>query len=268
MARATDFDLAAALATPNFTPGRRDAAALAQLIVGGAEPVATRAARALAQLADGAREAVDTAWTACDEGARTRLVGVLGQLARAGDETARASLLGWVSDELPRVRRAAISALGKLGVDDKAATLGADLSVVRAALLARWGLTDLSPEEKRSLAEALGKLGGEAALATLRALDATGDRELARRRDRAVLMADRDARRDEPSEIAIDVAPPEPLRVRLGCRAGLGALLADELREHGLPPLAATDRTVDVTLAGPWSALHASRLWATAAIRI
>lgn len=145
-----------------------------------------------------------------------------------------------------------------------------ELDDVRTALLARWDASDVTPDERRALAEALGKVGGDAAMTRLQALDPDDDKELARRRDRAVLIADRTAKRGEDSTIATDVAPTRPLAVRLGCRPGLGELLYGEVVKLDLGAVKTQQRTdaVDVTLTRPWSALFASRLWATAAIRI
>jgi 23S rRNA G2445 N2-methylase RlmL len=283
VARAADFDLAKELAKPSFTPAQRDAPELVELIVRGDEPVATKAAHALAGLGDLARRAIEAAASALRDpttatppptsipgggpiAARTRLVAATGQLARHGDVIARTSVLDALGDPEPRIRRAAIVALGKLGGDD-----------ARAALVARWDAIDVAPEERRSLAEALGKLGGDDAMARLHALDAGTDTELARRRDRAVLMADRDARRDQPSDVAVDLPPPAPVVVRLGCKPGLAPLLADELRALGFAPRPVrptvktnetTDATIEVDLDTPWSALYASRLWATAGIHV
>lgn len=255
MARTGDFDLAAALAQPSFTPGRRDAAALAALVASGNE----RAPKALASLGgEVVRGVVGPAFDAADEGGRARLVQVLGLVARAGDADAVDRLIALVVHDQPRVRRAAISAIGKLAPTD----------ALREVLLARWQIAGAPPEETRTLAEALGKLGGDAALASLRTLDAGDDKELVRRRDRAVMMADRDAKRGEASEIALDVAPPSPLVVRLHCRQGLGGLLTDEARACGFAVLRTFDHAIDVTLDRPWGALHAMRLWATAGIRI
>jgi len=118
--------------------------------------------------------------------------------------------------------------------------------------------------ERRALVEALGKIGGDDALAALRALDPAGDAELARRRDRALLMLDRDARRGDESEIVIDVPPPAPVLVRLHCRPALAPLLADSLPGAR----AVGDAAVEIMLDRPWSALYASRLWSTAGIRV
>ena len=271
MARAADFDLSRELARPGFTPAGRDAPALVELVIAGDEPAATRAAPALAKLRDPARAAIDVRFADSDDGAKVRLVAVLGLLARAGDDVARAQLVARATDPLPRVRKACAVALGKLGGDD-----------ARRALLARWDAGDAVPEERRALAEALGKLGGDDALARLRALDPTGDAELVRRRDRAVLMADRTARRDAPSSIASDLAPPRivsqgmragavgatatSIALQLGCRPGLGALLIDELTALGFTATPIGDRGAELRLDGPLAQLFASRIWATLAI--
>lgn len=275
MARAADFDLARALGEKNFTPAQRDAGELAHIIARGDEPAATRAAPALAGLGAPGRAAIIALLgdaRAAEDGARARLVAALGLHARAGDADARTELLRLAGAAASRVRRAAVVALGKLGGDD-----------ARAALLARWDAGDVTPDERRALAEALGKVGGDDALARLRVLAPGDDAELARRRDRALLMADRSARRDAPSEVATDVPPPGGARlaVRLHCRSGLASLLADELRVRGFipadPPRAGShaaarssvgDAAVDITLAQPWSALFASRLWTSAGIRV
>lgn len=257
MARPADFDLAQALAKPGFTPGARDAAALVALVVRGDEPAATRAAPALARLGDAGRPAVEASWAAADDGARARLAGVLGLLARAGDAAAQAQLIAGAADRSPRVRKACAIALGKLGGDQ-----------ARAAVLARWDAGDATPEEMRALVEALGKLGGDAALARLQGLDPGGDGELARRRDRAILMTDRSARRDQPSVVAGDAPPPAPVTIQLGCRPGLGGLLGEELAALGLAARPVGERGCELVLAAPLSSLFAARLWASLAVRI
>ncbi|HEU0029063.1 MAG TPA: methyltransferase domain-containing protein [Kofleriaceae bacterium] len=257
MARAKDFDLAVELGKPSFTPGARDLPKLVELVVRGDEPAAPRAQAALGKLGAPARDAIAAALDAADDGARARLVTTLGLLARTGDDPARAALFARMADGSPRVRRAAIVALGKLGGDD-----------ARAALIARWDAGDVTDDERRALAEALGKVGGAEALARLQQASAGDDAELARRRDRALLMADRSARRDEASTIRGDVALPSPLRIRLGCRPGLAPLLVEELTQLALAPVSVDDAHADVTLERPLSTLFASRLWASCAIRL
>jgi hypothetical protein len=245
MARAPDFDLAKELRKPSFTPAARDAPALVELAAGGDE----RAAAALGRLGDAASSAIAARLDALDEAARARLIAPLGKLG------AHDAVIARLADPSPRVRRAAVTALGKLGAEP-----------ARAALLA---YEPVDPSERRALAEALGKVGGDAALARLRGLDPQGDAELARRRDRAALMIERDARRDDASAIALDVPPPAPVVVRLHCRAGLASLLADELAARALPAARAIDDgAVELALDRPWSALFASRLWAGAGVRL
>ena len=256
MARAADFDLAKELARPSFTPGARDAAALVALIIAGDEPATTRAAAAIAKLGDAGRAAIEAA-TSDDDGARARLVAALGLLARGGDGEARARVIAATGDPTSRVRKAAAIALGKLGGDDAC-----------AALLARWDAGDAAPDERRALAEALGKVGGEAALARLRALGASDDAELMRRRDRAVLMADRTARRDDASSIVGDAAPAAPITVQLGCRPGLGSLLIEELAALRISAQPLGDRGAELRLTAPLASLFAARLWATLALPI
>ncbi|MGE0399186.1 MAG: 50S ribosomal protein L11 methyltransferase [Kofleriaceae bacterium] len=245
--------------------------------------------------------------TTIDDGGAARLIATLGLLARAGDRDARAELIARLGDSRVRIRRAAIVALGKLGAtratradqrevdlregarrenerrtdespplvdlreaerrgDDRRASEPDD--DVRAALIARWDASDVPPDERRALAEALGKIGGAGVRERLEALDATSDKELARRRDRALLVTDREHKRGEDSSVLTDRAPPRPLTVRLGCRPALAELLIAEARAAGFDGKAVRDDAVDVPLDRPWSALFASRLWATAAIRI
>lgn len=255
MARPADFDLARELARPGFTPGARDAPALVDLIIAGEDPAAARAATALAGLGAAGRGAIDARFASAGDGGQARLVRVLGLLGRAGDSDARAAVLARIADPAPRVRKAAAVALGKLGGDD-----------ARRALIARWDAGDAAPDERRALAEALGKLGGDDAIARLKALDARDDAELARLRDRAVLMGERTAARDIPSRIRDDVTPPAPVTVQLGCRPGLGPLLMEELAALGLAARPVGDRGAELRLAGPLTSLFASRLWATLAI--
>jgi SAM-dependent methyltransferase len=137
----------------------------------------------------------------------------------------------------------------------------------RAALLARWDAGDAPPDERRVLVEALGKLGGPDVLARLRALAVGDDAELARRRDRAILMTDREALRDEVSTIAMDVPPPAPVTVLLRTRPGLEPLLLEELIKLGRAAHL-IEGGVELTLTASWFELFEARLWATAAVRL
>ena len=264
MARAADFDLAAALAKPNFTPAVKDAAALVALVASEAEATVGRAQAALARLGEPGRVAIERALDAgiAAEGAHAATIQALGLFARQGDEVALARLLATIAPpEHPaaRVRRAAISALGKLTSPPQG---------VRDAVIARWDAAEVPADERRTLAEALGKLGGDAALERLRVLDPRGDTELERRRDRALLVADRGAKRGAVSEIRSDLPPPAPLAVVLHCKPGLAGLLVDELRALQIEAVAEGDHAAHLTLETPWATLHDSRLWASAGIRV
>jgi hypothetical protein len=248
MARAADFDLAAAVRSPSFTPAERDAPALVELVIAGDD----RAPAALAKLA-AARTTLEARLDEPDDARRMRIVGALGLIARRGDPAALELVIARLADTSPRARRAAIGALGNLGGDR-----------ARAAIASRWDAADVTPDERRALAEALGKLGGDDAIAKLRALDPGTDAELARRRDRALLVADRSGKRGDESSVRDDVPPRSPLTVVLHCKRGLARLLAEEARGARV----IDDASAELTLAGPWRELWASRLWLAAGIRV
>lgn len=274
----------AAIAQPSFTPGRRDLGALLALIAGTAAAApgdaqlaaATRALlRADAEAAVAAAVgAIDRALgsavdhtpgaAAPDDAAAARLVAAAGQLARklgGGGAPLAARLLALAGARpagAPRATRAAYVALGKLGeVCGDAA---------REALCAAWDRADLPPDHRRAVAEALGKVGGDAARARLdgaapAVLDA--DPELRRRRDRAILMSERDATRDAASRVRGDVATPADVTIVLRCRTGLEGVLADEL---GARAARVTPGAVRVPGGAPLGALFAARTWLTAGI--
>ena len=277
MARAPDFDLAKELAKPSFTPAQRDAPALVELVIADHE----KAAAAVAGLGEAGRRALEArlaaedagdathAGGALDEASRARIVGALGLLARAGDAAARATVLARLADPGVRVRRAAISALGKLA--PLAAPDPAAVDEARTALLAHWdahGEAAPAPaDEKRTLVEALGKLGGPEVQARLAALAPGADAELARRRDRARLMADRDAGRAAPSAIVTSAGGLARWPLRLHCKGGMGPLLAEELAVLGMAVTARDDAWVE-TRCERYDELFRSRLWSYAGIRV
>lgn len=276
--RDPSFDLVAAIARPGFTPSARDAGALVRILEGDSPSDATArdAARALASLGDAGRVAIlPRLEQTIDDGAATRLIGALGALGRAGDPRATDALVAQVGAASARRRRAAIVALGKLGGDAARRGLGGDAtSAARAAILARWDAGGHDAAERRALTEALGKLGGAEAARRLEALDATGDAELTRRRERALLMTRRDqlrvlapdARPDadagaaRASAIDGDVAVP-PTRMTWSCRRGLGPLLANELSGLGYAILERRPDAIVTSFAGPLRAAGAARLW-------
>jgi SAM-dependent methyltransferase len=274
MARAPDFDLAKELGKPSFTPAQRDAPALVELVIADHD----KAAAAVAGLGEAGRHALearladdsgarDANRAELDEAGRARIVGALGLLARAGDAAARTVVLARLADPGVRVRRAAISALGKLA--PLAASDPGALEAARAALLAHWdALGGAAPaDEKRTLVEALGKLGGPDVQARLAALAPGDDAELARRRDRARLMADRDAGRAAPSAIITSVGGLARWPLRLHCKAGLGPLLAEEVAALGLPVAARDDAWIE-TRCDHYDELYRARLWSYAGVRV
>ncbi|MCE9571795.1 MAG: methyltransferase [Deltaproteobacteria bacterium] len=232
-------ELVRAIAAPSYTPGRRDLAAVVALLADTADDTTAAKAQTALLRADGpaARAALLTHLAQTTEGGAARLIAALGAIARRGDEPARDHQLAVIADEgaRPRARKAAAVALGKLGGD-----------LARAALIAYWD-RDLPVDHRRAVAEALGKVGGDDALARLKH-DAGDDAELVRRRERAVLMAERTATRDVVSEVALDAPLPTKVAVVVRCRAGLEELCADELRTAGVAIDAIERGAVSVTL--------------------
>lgn len=242
--------LVAAIATPSYTPARRDVPGLLALAAGDDDDEHGPAVRrALARVEPPVVTAAAVAALAtADDGAGARLVPVLGDAARpAEDDAATTWLCAALDDARPRVRRAAIVALGKAGGPR-----------AQAALCARWDRGDLEPADRRAAAAALGKLGGPEAHARLAAAAGDDDAGLVRARDRGLLMIERDADDGEPSEVALDVAPPVAVAMVGRCRAGLEHLLAGELRDLDLGPDTLGPGLVgfalDRPLAVPWTA--------------
>ena len=161
-------ELLAAIARPSYTPARRDVPGLIALLVEAdveaEHGVALR--RALARVEGPVvTAAVLAALPQADDAAGARLVPALVQAAiTEATPVARAALIAALSDQRPRVRRAATTALGKVGGED-----------VAAALCARWDRDDLDPAERRAAAAALGKVGGDEARRRLAGAEAGDD---------------------------------------------------------------------------------------------
>lgn len=199
------FDLAKALAQPGFTPAVRDVEALLSLLEREDDALIKRVTRGLVALRGVARDALvrRLAGEELEAQVATRMIAALGAIARTGDALATRALLPLVTAPSERWRRAAVVALGKLGGDAARGLLpDAAVDEARAVILGRWGAEGLEPPELRALTEAMGKLGGGAAVEKLQALDTEGDAELARRRDRALVMSRRDSWRGEASKPA------------------------------------------------------------------
>ena len=288
-------ELRAKLRQAGYTPGRRDVPPLVALLAADADAgPAIRKALARAD-ADRVTAAVVRALEDADDATAARLIPALGDAAAKAPAEgtaaanpspdvestrttvdARAYLLAALDDPRPRMRRAAVIALGKLGGDD-----------ARAALVAYWDRADLPPDHRRATADAFGKVGGAEAAARLagaapstsagspaaRAGDdaaaavADSDPELVRRRGRALLIAERDAD-DAPSEVALDVAPPAPVTIVAHCRSGLETILAAELHDLGFAPARLGPGLVQLALAGPLGPLMSARTMLSAGVLV
>lgn len=255
---ADDDRLRARLAQAGFTPGRRDVAPLVDLVARADDDVQPLLRRALGRApAEAVTAAIARALPDADDACAARMIAILGDAAAVDAAgAARAAVIAALDDPRPRVQRAAVVALGKLGGDD-----------ARAALAALWDRGGLDAALRRATADALGKVGGAAAQERLAGAQVEGDRELARRRDRALLISERDAS-EAPSTIVLDRAPPAPVVVIVRCRTGLEPLLAAELDEAGLVVRRLGVGRVAIDLAAPLSALSGSRTMLTAGVLV
>lgn len=247
--RGSDFSIDDALASPSFTPRRKDLPALLGRLAADDEDLHERVSRAVARLGAGVTGEVLDRVAAAAPPVRARLVRLAGRLAAEGaGEEAQRRIVALVEDPDPKTRRNAILALAHLP--------GAE---VEGALLGRWAREDRS-EIRRSLADVLGRVGGAASLALLGAVQAADDPELARVVERAVLRLGRTVSRPtELAELDLDVTPPGPVRVALSCRAGLEPILCDELATYA--PRATGPGRVELELAGPLAGVLAARTW-------
>lgn len=231
-----------------FTPGLKHVPALLDLLGSVDEDDAPEVERAIARVeaANVARaaNAVVTRAREAERPLRARLTRVAGRLAQAGADDARAWLVEAVADADPKTRRAAARALGKLPRDE----------AIARALLDAWDRAS-SDDDRRALAEPLGKLGSAEAKERLAALhDAAG--ETGRRARRAEVLADREAARrggratHARPAIVRDRAMDAPVVVRFHTRAGLEAILEEELGERWRPRVAGPG-VVEARLDGP-----------------
>lgn len=254
-AQRIDADLRSALSDPGFTPGRRHFGPLIDLVEGGGEEaeLAERALRRAGAAALPAALARAEAAEGRGRAAMTRLIGKIAGAGHAATDEARAFLIARLEDEDARTRRMAAVALGKL---PRAEGDGVGAALARAARGER------SPEARRAMAEALGKAGGEEALAALGELE--GEAALEEVRGRAAMIARRTLARDGASSIAADVRPRRPVLVAARCRAGLEAVLLDELAGigEGKPSIRSDEpggARVELVISGPLGGLLAAR---------
>lgn len=228
-------ELAQKIESPAYTPGRRDLDALIAGLVSGALPQG--AATAALLRAGGAAQTRVLARLVLDgPGAapgseRAVLVRLLFRLSDTEDPAQRAELLRLLDDPDPRVGRQAVIAAGKLT---------AHAAEVGEHLRALWSRRP-DPADRRALAEALGKLGDPHAAELLRDACAALSEESPLRGtiERALLMIERSRTAPLEGTSAVQltgVALPADTLLALRCRAGLAALLRDELCTRGLLP--------------------------------
>jgi hypothetical protein len=150
------------------------------------------------------------------------VVGVTNEGARADAVTFVAKQL---TDEDARTRRAAATALGKLGGPQ----------AEEALLLA--AKKEEAPPERRAILAARGKIGSVRALEVLAAVDVdkVHDAELKKIVGRARLMIGRTSMRASPSSIDLSRAATTDVPLVFFCRSGLAPVLSDELDAQGKP---------------------------------
>ena len=215
-----------AIGTSAFTPAIRDVAPLVELLGDDDETIARAAYEALVRAGSGAVSAVASRIVRNLDGASARsragAFRVLGRLAPS-DRASAELLARALGDPDPQVQRSAARALGRLGASEAK-------DAIAAALVHAW---DEAPELPlaRALADAMGKLGLPEARARLEAVQ-DGDPELVRIARKAEAMVARDASRGETSEIRGDRHGGFDVDLVVSCRAGLEALVADELVER------------------------------------
>jgi 23S rRNA G2445 N2-methylase RlmL len=223
-------DLRAAVKSKGFTPKASDAAALVLLLED--EEVGKDAERALERI--GAR-ALDALLKAKPTARTTRALSRF-----ADDPRAQDAMIAALDSDDAKTRRNAVIALGKVKAAEE-------------PLLAYWH-KETRVDHRRSVAASLGKIGGPRSLALLRQVKSE-DAELSRIVERAVLMLERTAlREEEGGSIDVRRAPDKPARVLLRCRSGLEPILVEETRGEVLRP-----GRVIVTLDRPLESLFAAR---------
>lgn len=249
--RGPDFSLEKAVEDPGFFPRQADVSVLLDMVATGSS-VADGAKRALLRFGPEAARAAVVKTNSADAKARARLVQLVGRIAgqAGGDDDLTQFLVERVGDADATVRRAAANALGQQRTPFVAAALSAALAKE----------TDASA--RRAMAVALGKTGGAEAAHALEELDVGSDELLARMTSKAALIAQRTARRDEPSTFDASRSLGDPVPVVLHCRSGLAPILLGEV-EHGLSPRLPTETNradrVLVTLKGAPARLFRAR---------
>lgn len=208
---------------PGFTPGVRDVAGLLRLwercdAKGDAKQVVTALARGDRGVARALREGWHDA-SGPQRAVRLRVLSRIGQ--RMPVPELLELLAGALRDDEPRVVREAARALGKL---DEAVARPHEAALLTVA-------TEAALPERRVAVEALGRIGGSRAADRLREL-ATDDRDLARRLAEAITLITRRADRARAGSIRLDRRLPRSTRLRLRCRSGAAAVVAEQAAER------------------------------------
>ncbi len=238
--RPADFDLAAALRDPSFTPGHRDRDGLLNLVATGDDRTALTAERAAARLGAIAADAAVGRMAEALPVARARYVRLVGRVAASEAQHPGLwdALVRATEDPDPRTRRYAVVALGRAG----------DHPGVEDTLLHLWPVAD-RPELRRALAASLGRVGGARARELLLGIHAE-DGELTRIVRQALLTLDRTAHRPDPSTVNPLGVSSVPLTVELWCRPGLEGFCVEALDPSWRPEVTG-EGLVRGTLHGP-----------------
>jgi hypothetical protein len=251
------------LEVPGYTPPRAALPELLGALLESAEEQRAPLERSLARSGASVVAPLLQALAAAPEQRRPVLLALAARLgAELGAAPERALLAAAVLQQLatgaPQARKWAARALGKLGEAAAEPALLAALARGQAA-------------ETKSVVDALALLGGRTSLEALHQLQAT-DADLVRRRERAVALIERRLSRDQPLSLAFECVLPGRHAVMLTCRAGLAALLADELRALGWPAQGATpdasDTRVSISYAGTLGQLLRARLALNVALSV
>ncbi|MDB4998471.1 MAG: uncharacterized protein JWM74_5903 [Myxococcaceae bacterium] len=221
--------LAASVLAPGFTPSVRDAAGVVALLASEEEDVARGAGHSLERLGPQLLPLASDLAASAPLAARPLLCRVVGVVGASLEDAPRAEAVTFVIAQLTnddaRTRRAAATALGKLGGPE------AEAALLDAAK------KEEAPPERRAILAALGKIGTAAALELLAAIDVgtVHDAELKKIVSRAKLMIGRTSMRANPSSIDLSRSSNADVPLVFFCRSGLAPVLSDELDALALP---------------------------------
>jgi len=247
---------------PDSAPRQEDAEQLFLLLASDDRRLCREAERSLARLGPSAAEQAQARLAAARPPLRARLCRLLGRIAASSRDPALTGvLLELLDDGDLKTRRSAVIVLGKLVAPSPGAELPAEAGAIEQRLLARWAAGGLELAERRSLVLALGKIGSAATMEAL-GEEQSEDPELGRLLEEARLKLRRTLGRDTPGHIDPRRRAPRPLLVRFHCRAGLEAVLAEEIGAD-LQPEARPPAWVDARWAGSLERLQRPRtaLW-------